>query len=530
MQRTVPRGMSTSSWVLVALTAVLFIAAAPSAALAQRLVVAGTPPPQETTLPHQGPISQKLPTRVMFEYLVDVDPTTWDYTKPMLAERWQVSADAKTWTFFLRRGVTFHDGWGEVTADDVKFSLELLMGKDAIASTTPQWRRLIDRIEVVDRATVRLHLKNPDPDLLFELSSAREVQILSKKHMETVGVEKAAQKPVGTGPYQMVDWRRGEGMRYQALDKHWRVVPQFKELVYRFVPEDSTRVAMLRTGEADIIELPRSLKKEITGAGFEARRALWPGVVVFGIMGGQYLKDRPTFDAKVPWLDKRVREAMNLAINRKALVEHLFLGEAEMATVPIIPSWVKEYTNPAWKPYPYDPARAKQLLAEAGYPNGFSAEWRAYPLPGVPELVTVSEALQIDLAKIGVKLTLKLTELATVRPQYKDRKLAGIGWMHRTGIPPDPATHLALFYTVDGLLGAVELPEIEDLYARLRKTADPKERAKLLRSVGDIVHAGYHVIPLVDLPALFGINPKKVGAWKTTGYYGFTHLEHVQKR
>ncbi|MGH2652700.1 MAG: ABC transporter substrate-binding protein, partial [Actinomycetota bacterium] len=243
---------------LLAGLAALVEGAGPTRAWAQRLVVAGEPPTHEATLPHQGSLSQKLPTRVMLEYLVDVDPTTWEYARPMLAERWQMSPDARTWTFVLRQGVPFHDGWGDVTAEDVKFSFELLMGKDAIATTTPQWRRLIDRIEVVDRHTVRLHLKAPDPDLLFELSSAREVQILSKKHVESVGIDKASQKPVGTGPYQFAEWRRGESMRYRALDKHWRVVPQFKELVYRFVAEDATRVAMLRTGEADIIELPRT--------------------------------------------------------------------------------------------------------------------------------------------------------------------------------------------------------------------------------------------------------------------------------
>jgi peptide/nickel transport system substrate-binding protein len=500
-------------------------------ASAQTLVVAGEPPTHEASLPHQGSMSQKLPWRPMYEYLFDVDPATWDYARPMLAERWQMSSDAKTWTLFLRRGVTFHENWGEMTAEDVKFSLELLMGKDAIATTTAYWRKLVDRIEVVDRHTVRFHLKGPEPDLFFELSSAREAQILSKKYIESVGIEKAAAKAIGTGPYQMAEWRKGEFIRYRALDKHWRVVPQFKELVYRFAPEDSTRVAMLRTGEADIVELPRSLKKEVTAAGFEARRALWPAMVVFGMLGGQYLKERPTFDAKVPWLDKRVREAINLAINRKAIAEHLFLGEAEQTAVPIIPAWVKEFNNPAWKPYPHNPERAKQLLAEAGYPNGFAAEWRSYPLPGVPELVSISEALQIDLARVGVKLNLKLTEYAAgVRVTAKERKMAGVGWLHRTGIPPDPPSHLAVFFTADGLLGGVELPELQDLFARLRKTADMKERARVIRGIGEVLYAGYHTLPLVDLYPLFGINQKKIGAWKTTGYYSFTHLEYAEKK
>jgi ABC-type transport system substrate-binding protein len=290
-------------------------------------------------------------------------------------------------------------------------------------------------------------------------------------------------------------------------------------------------VAALRTGDADIIELPRSLKKEVQAAGFEARRSLWPGIVVFGLLGGQYSNDRPTFNPKVPWLDKRVREAMNLAINRQAIVEHLFLGEAKVNIVPIVPPWVKEFSNPAWKPYPYDPERAKKLLAEAGYPNGFTAEWRAYLLSGVPELVSASEAIQIDLAKVGIKLELKLVEYAAgVRPDARARKLTGIGLLHRTGIPPIPGSQMAIFFSKSGILGGVELPEIEDLFSRLDRSADPAERAKMVRSIGDIIYSGYHAVPLVDLYPLFGVNQKKVGDWKTTGYYGFTHLEYAQKK
>ena len=131
--------MRTGLCLLVGLT-VLVYGAGPSRASEQRLVVAGAPQIHETTLPHLSSVSSKLMTRPIYEYLVDVDPATWDYTKPMLAERWQVSPDAKTWTFFLRRGIPFHGGWGDVTPEDVKYYLELLPGKDALASTTAFWR------------------------------------------------------------------------------------------------------------------------------------------------------------------------------------------------------------------------------------------------------------------------------------------------------------------------------------------------------------------------------------------------------
>lgn len=516
---------------LLASLPLLICNALPAWASPDTLIVAGAPPIHETTVPHLSTISSRLITRPVFESLVGVDAVTWDYSQPMLAERWEMSADAKTWTFYLRQGVPFHEGWGELTAEDVKFSLELLLRDDAINSTAGFWRDLIGRIEVIDLATVRLHLKESNPELLFELSNAREVQILSKKYVDNVGLEKAGDQPIGTGPYQLVEWRKGEFMRYRAVDKHWRVVPQFKELVYKFVPEDSTRVAMLRTGEADIIELPRNLKQEVQGTDLEARRALWPSIVVFGIFGGQYMKDRPTFNPKVPWLDQRVRQAINLGVDRNAIVEHLFLGEAELTTVPVIPPWVKEYNNPAWKPYEYNPEKAKQLLKEAGYPNGITAEWRAYLLSGVPELVSVSEALQIQLERIGIRLDLKVVEYAaSVRPQARARKMAGIGWVHRTGVPPDPASHMAGFFTKDRIAGAVELPEIEALFDQLGQTVTSEGRARIIRQIGDIIYDGYHVLPLVDLYALFGVNQKKVGKWDTTGYYGFTHLEYAQKR
>jgi ABC-type transport system substrate-binding protein len=151
-------------------------------------------------------------------------------------------------------------------------------------------------------------------------------------------------------------------------------------------------------------------------------------------------------------------------------------------------------------------------------------------MPGTPEMAAVSGALHADLARIGVKLDLRRTDFSAHRPDARDRKLAGIGFLHRSGIPPDPATHLAILYTAGGILGAAETPALEELFARLARTPDPRERAKLIRAVGDAVYEGDHVIPLVDLYALFGVNGRRVGTWKTTGYYSFTHLEYVQRR
>ena len=119
---------------------------------------------------------------------------------------------------------------------------------------------------------------------------------------------------------------------------------------------------------------------------------------------------------------------------------------------------------------------------------------------------------------------------AGFRTDARARKLNNVGWVHRTGIPPDPVSQMAIFFTKEGIQGAVELPELQDLFARVAKAADPVERGKLIRAIGDVLYNGYHVLPLVDIYPLFGVNQKKVGEWKTTGYYGFTHLEYAQKR
>ena len=180
----------------------------------------------------------------------------FDYDKggigPGVAERWELAADGSAWTFFLRSGLKWHNG-DPLTAHDVKFSLERTMSPESVASQAAALRRNVDRIEVVDDRTVRIYTKKVQPYFPESLSRAvfQEGQLMPKKYIETVGVEEFRKKPIGSGPWKFVRSVPGDRIEYEAVDyPHWRGTPHFKRLVILLVPEESTRVAMVKTGEA----------------------------------------------------------------------------------------------------------------------------------------------------------------------------------------------------------------------------------------------------------------------------------------
>src|SRR5438093_3922815 len=190
---------------------------------------------------------------------------------PGVAERWEVAADGKSWTFYLRKGLRFHNG-DPVTAHDVKFSLERKMSPESIASGAAALRRAVDRIEVVDDLTVRVHTKGVIPYFAASLSRAvfMEGSVMPKKYIETVGAKGFREKPIGSGPWKFVRSVPGDRIEYEAVDyPHWRGTPQFKRLTLLLVPEQSTRLAMVRTGEAAIASIGPEAVKEARAGGMK---------------------------------------------------------------------------------------------------------------------------------------------------------------------------------------------------------------------------------------------------------------------
>ena len=202
------------------------------------------------------------------ETLLDIDSETGAYI-PRLVEKWEATPDMKEWTFYLRKGVQFHFGYGEFTARDVVHSHSLMIGPDAIATLTGFWRN-VEEIKVINDYQVVFRMKQPSTTMPYAASRCGDLRIVSKAQWDKEGLEGFEKRPAGTGSYRYVSRRVGQSIAFERVENHWRGErPDFPELEIRFVPEDSTRLATLLNGEAHIVDLPRELQPEALNRGMK---------------------------------------------------------------------------------------------------------------------------------------------------------------------------------------------------------------------------------------------------------------------
>ena len=347
----------------------------------------------------------------------------------------------------------FHNG-DPVTAHDVKFSLERTMSPESIASGAAALRRAIDRVEVVDDHTVRVHTKGVIPYFAASLSRAvfMEGSVMPKKYIEAVGAKGFRDKPVGSGPWKFVRTVSGDRIEYEAVPGHWRGTPQFKRLTLLLVPEQSTRLAMVRTGEASIASIGPEAIKEARGGGM--RVVSVPGTMqAIYQFWGLY---RPEVKGS-PLTDVRVREALSLAIDRQQIIDHVMVKEARWPMPFATFRYSSDVDVARWEAWSkqalrYDPARAKQLLTEAGHPNGFKLTFLNTALPGTPFMMQIGEAVAGFWEKIGVKVEMKTVEWGAFNPMERgDQKgLVGMASMYRTAGRPEPAPRFVGPFTSTG--------------------------------------------------------------------------------
>ena len=429
-----------------------------------------------------------------------VKPMPGNAWAPSLAESWTASKDGLTYEFVLRKGVKFHNG-DALSAEDVKFSFERYKGGGA---TTLKAR--VAAVEIVDPQRIRFRLKQPWPDFMtfYGTPATSAAWIVPKKYVERVGDDGFKKAPVGAGPYRFVSFNPGIELVVEAYDGFWRKTPAVKRLVFKSVPDESTRLVMLKRGETDIAYGLRGPDAE------EVRRTL--GLTLKPILPtvGQWLVFTEQWDPKSPWADRRVRLAANLAIDRKGFSDAEYLGYGRPAPS-IIPRDFEFYW-PA-PPYPHDPARAKRLLAEAGYPKGFDAVEVATDIVFAPE----AEAAINGLGAIGIRARLRPLERAAFYKADQDKQfkyLVRVG----SGAAGNAATRIEAFVISGGIRSYGGYPDIDALFRDQAVEVDSKRRESLLHKIQQLMYERAMFAPIVEQAALTGIGPRLADVPTITGH------------
>jgi peptide/nickel transport system substrate-binding protein len=461
---------------------------------------------------------------VMYDSLVGFD-TAKGGVGPGVAERWELAPDGMAWTFFLRPGQTFHNG-DKLTAHDVKFSLERQMGPSSLAAAAASMKRTIKSIEVIDDLTVKVNTISPQVGMPATLSRAvaPEGAIMPKNYIEKVGEEEFRKKPIGSGPWKFVRNVPGDRIEFTAVTTpHWRGRPNFKDLTMLLVPEESTRVAMVRTGEAAIASIGPETMIGASRAGLEVLSVPGTMQAIFQFWGTYKPEVKDNAIAK-----PRVRQALSLAIDRKQIIEHVMNGKAETPYPFSTFAYTEYFSADRWKKwsdeaYRYDPVLAKKILAEEGYPNGFELKFANTALPGTQFMVDIGTAIADMWTKIGVKVTLKHYEWGSFAPLERGQgPIIGWGSMYRTAGRPDAQWRYNAAFSPEStqrLLGDKETcpatcEEFEKTYRALLAETDKAKRTALTDKMVEIVADSWTAIPIIEGMGYYAINTKKVGRFQ----------------
>src|SRR5262249_15579185 len=378
-------------------------------------------------------------------------------------------------------GVKFHNG-DPVTSDDVKFSFERYRG-----AATRLLKERVPVVEVVDARHVRFRLKEPWPDFMTYYGSLATGAgwVVPKKYLEKVGDDGFKKAPIGAGPYKFVSFNPGIELVLEANEQYWRKAPSVKRLVLKAVPDESTRLAMLKRGEADVVYLLQSELAE------EVRRTAGLTLRPTPIVSTHWLVFLDQWDPKSPWADRRVRLAANHAIDRQAMNDAITLGFSRI-TWSIIPQSFDFF----WPPpaYAHDPALAKRLLAEAGYPNGFDAG----DLWCEPATATMSEAAANDLRAVGIRTRLRPLERAAFFKSYQEKKLKNLAYSI-SGAFGNAPIRLETFVVAGGPFVYGSYPDIDGLFHEQAAELDRKRREATLHRIQQLVHDKAMYAPIWEL-------------------------------
>jgi peptide/nickel transport system substrate-binding protein len=447
----------------------------------------------------------------IFEGLVEFEPGTTEI-KPGLATSWDISSDGKELTFNLRRGVKFHDGTN-FNADAVVFSLARQYDPNHPYHQYGEWAYWgymfydVDRVEKIDDYKVKIYMKVPNASMMLNLAMFTAA-IVSPANAERWG-EDAFKYPVGTGPFKFVEWVKDDHITLEAFDDYWKGRSKLDRVIFRVIPDASARLLALEAGEVHGIEYPNPADFDRISANSDLTLMVEPGMNVgyMAMNAGYGYKDanqNGIRDSNEPWVKtpgyyepltkKQVRQAINMAIDKESIVRDLYRGTASVAKNGM-PPFMLGY-NDDIEDWPYDPERAKRLLAEAGYPNGFEVTLHVMPVsrPYMFDPPKIGEAIQSYLAAVGITVNFYQVDWGTYLQETEEGKhqMCLLGW---TGDNGDPDNFMNVLYGPNstsigtaGNYGFFNDMEAQKLLTAALQTFDVEERAAYYREVQEMIH------------------------------------------
>ncbi len=430
---------------------------------------------------------------------------------PRMASSYKVGDDKLTYTFTLKRGIRFHNG-DTFSSEDVKYSIERIIDPASKSTRRPYFAPFVDGIQTPDAQTVVIHLKQPDG--VFMNKIAGFLFIIGKNYASKLPSPEAfAAAPIGTGPYRVKDNRIGQYLEMERFDGYYGDKPQIRTLVYKYIPEGSSRVNAILSGEVDIaalIPLPDvdRLKKDVSLEVITNPVSSPMHVRLYSDVPGQ------------PLAKKEVRQALNYAIDANAIIKGVFHGVGQpMGT--FISRFYPYGGDPTVAPYPYDPAKAKALLAQAGYPNGFQLE--LYDAVGTPK--EFAEAIAAYWSQVGVRTKIDRIDYAAWSRLNNTHKTGPATTTQFTNAIYDPIHAVAGSFSKDGPWSDYSNPDVEALLKELDTTSGSEARGEVFRRIGRILHDDAAAVLVTEL---FNVYAKKKDLdWEVQQGSGFLNFRRV---
>ncbi|MBI2165687.1 MAG: ABC transporter substrate-binding protein [Chloroflexi bacterium] len=465
-----------------------------------------------------------------------------------LASEWKVYSPGETPNILdlrLRAGVQFHKGFGEMTGEDFKFTVERLIEEGSKNPAAPSLRRLLkgntDAVTLPETHLVRV--KPPIPETGMEwFFSVMEgfYAVVSRAAWEQAGAEGFAQRPVSTGPFEFVEHVQGERIALRAVVSHWRKVPSFSLVNVWRVPEEKTRVAMLMAGQLDVTPISTASKDQVeTERDIRILRVPRAGEISV-ILGGQYLPSRSTYGGRPPYespwvgLDekaKAVRKALNLAVDREALLQEALAGEGRITGVPHLMDVIgTPWYDSGWRPYPYQPNEARRLLSEAGYAEGFPIKAVRFSSAPDSRMAGVMERMAGYWERVGIRVSWEPFDYTQEwQERLARRQNSGYAYPVFEASYPEPYMYLECCYHSLAPVAHWEFELLDRrITAELRRSDHQPTRAAVTKEIGSWLYDNYISVPVASMNALWAVSSKIELGWRpTAGSTLLTGLEYT---